>query len=218
MADKTPVTSAHDAADDPSTPEFWDARYSESDRLWSGDPNPQLVAEIADLEAGTAVDVGCGEGADAIWLARRGWRVTGVDISRVALDRAREHAAEAGVNVDWVQADLLAWQGPAGGFDLVNVQFFQLAEPERTVALRRFAAAVAPGGLLLVVAHHPVHAEAGVPGPPADRLYTPEDVTALFDAPEWQPVTAETRTRTAAGHHSGTTEFTDSVVLLRRAR
>lgn len=218
MTDDAPATSAHGAADDPSTPEFWDARYGESDRLWSGEPNPQLVAEIADVEAGTAVDVGCGEGADAIWLARRGWRVTGADISGVALERARDHGDEAGVEVDWVQADLLAWPAPAGGFDLVNVQFFQLAEPERTVALRRFAAAVAPGGLLLVVAHHPVHAETVVPGPPADRLYTPEDVTALFATPEWETVTAETRTRTAAGHHSGTTEFTDSVVLLRRAR
>jgi len=218
MTDDTPVTSASGAADDPSTPEFWDARYGESDRLWSGEPNPQLVAEIAEVEAGTAVDIGCGEGADAIWLARRGWRVTGADISSVALERARAHADQAGVEVEWVQTDLLAWQAPADGFDLVNVQFFQLAEPERTVALRRFAAAVAPGGLLLVVAHHPVHAETGVPGPPADRLYTPEDVTALFAAPEWETVTAETRTRTAAGHHSGTTEFTDSVVLLRRAR
>ncbi len=218
MTDDTPVTSAPGAADDPSTPEFWDARYGESDRLWSGEPNPQLVAEIAEVEAGTAVDIGCGEGADAIWLARRGWRVTGADISSVALERARAHGDQAGVEVEWVQTDLLAWQAPADGFDLVNVQFFQLAEPERTVALRRFAAAVAPGGLLLVVAHHPVHAETGVPGPPADRLYTPEDVTALFAAPEWETVTAETRTRTAAGHHSGTTEFTDSVVLLRRAR
>lgn len=213
MADETAVPPA----DDPATPEFWDARYAQSTALWSGNPNPQLVAEVADLPTGTALDVGCGEGADAIWLAQRGWQTTGADISAVALERARGHADEAGVSVDWVQADLLDWTPPQPGFDLVNVQFFQLPEPERSAALSRFAGAVAPGGLLLVVAHHPVHADQGVPGPPADRLYAPEDVTALLGSGEWTTLVAETRTRTADGHHSGVTEFTDSVVLARRA-
>ena len=99
--------------------DFWDERYRSAQRVWSGDPNPQLVAEVTDLPPGRALDVGCGEGADAIWLARSGWTVVAADISGVALERGAQHAREAGPDVaariEWRQADLLA--SPPESFD-----------------------------------------------------------------------------------------------------
>ncbi|GLZ03342.1 methyltransferase [Actinomadura sp. NBRC 104412] len=138
------------------TPErFWDEFYGRSERVWSGRPNPTLVREAAHLEPGTALDVGCGEGADAIWLAGRGWRVTGVDISAVALRRAAGHAAEAGVGdrVAWRRHDL-SRSFPPGSFDLVTVHFLHSpADLPVGRVLRSAAAAVAPGGTLLVAGH-----------------------------------------------------------------
>jgi SAM-dependent methyltransferase len=135
--------------------EFWEARYQGSDRVWSGRPNPLLVREVSDLEPGTALDLGCGEGADAVWLASRGWRVTGVDISRTALERAAGHAADAGVGdrVVWERHEL-GVTFPEGSFDLVSAQFLQSPVPlDETGILRQAAAAVAPGGTLLIVLH-----------------------------------------------------------------
>src|SRR3954470_17840257 len=97
----------------------WDARYSERDgAMWSGRPNGRLVAEVTEVAPGRALDVGCGEGADAIWLARRGWTVTAIDISDVALGRAREAAEGAGADVDWVSGDALQTPLPSRSFDL----------------------------------------------------------------------------------------------------
>src|SRR5690606_21511442 len=103
--------------------DFWEERYGSGGRLWSGKPNPQLVATAADLPPGTALDVGTGEGADAIWLASRGWTVTGVDVSQAALDRAARHATEAGVEVTWQQADATKWDPAPAQFDLVSAQY-----------------------------------------------------------------------------------------------
>jgi SAM-dependent methyltransferase len=133
--------------------EYWEGRYQEHEHIWTGKPNALLVREIADLPPGTALDLGCGEGGDAIWLARQGWRVTAVDISATALRRGAEHAA--GLDIVWAQHDL-SQTFPAGLFDLVSAQFFHsvVAPPvEREKALRRAADAVAPGGLLLIVGH-----------------------------------------------------------------
>src|SRR6185437_160370 len=101
----------------------WDAKYSEQDALWSGRPNGRLVAEVAGLTPGSALDVGCGEGADAIWLARNGWTVTAIDISQVALGRAREAADVAGANVEWICGDALQVVLPTGSFDLLSMQY-----------------------------------------------------------------------------------------------
>jgi 2-polyprenyl-3-methyl-5-hydroxy-6-metoxy-1,4-benzoquinol methylase len=145
---------------------FWEDFYRERP-VWSGRPNALLVDEVEALPPGTALDLGCAEGADAVWLAQRGWRVTGADVSPSALRRAAAHAAEAGVTVDW-QCHDLSRTFPEGAFDLVCAQYLHTpveADGERAAILRRAAAAVAPGGLLLVIGHekHERHPEADLP-------------------------------------------------------
>jgi SAM-dependent methyltransferase len=132
----------------------WDARYSEREgSMWSGQPNGRLVTEVADLAPGRALDVGCGEGADAIWLARRGWKVTAIDISDVAVGRAREAAELAGVSVEWVCGDALQTPPPARSFDLVSMQYPALPKSAGEAAVKTLLDTVRPGGLLLVVYH-----------------------------------------------------------------
>jgi len=131
----------------------WDAKYGEKAALWSGRPNGRLVAEVADLSPGRALDVGCGEGADAIWLARNGWTVTAIDISQVALGRAREAAELAGANVEWICGDALQTVLPTGSFDLVSMQYPALPKAAGEVAAHALLDAVRPGGLLLAVYH-----------------------------------------------------------------
>lgn len=188
--------------------------YADRPSIWSGEPNAQLVAEAAGLSPGTALDVGCGEGADAVWLARRGWDVTAVDISSVALERARTHAATAGCEIAFVLADLVAAPPRQEAYDLVSAQFFQLTDPPRGDAMRGLGAAVRPSGHLLVVGHDPVgHAGGGHP----ERLFTTDEIVGLFSSVDWQVETAETRERTAL-HHGELTDLVDGVVLLRRTR
>jgi SAM-dependent methyltransferase len=132
----------------------WDARYSERDgAMWSGRPNGRLVADVADLPPGRALDVGCGEGADAIWLARRGWRVTAIDVSAVAVDRAREAAERAGAVVEWVCGDALQTPLPARSFDLLSLQYPALPKAAGEPAVEMLLDTVRPGGLLLAVYH-----------------------------------------------------------------
>lgn len=171
---------------------FWDGRYRESERIWSGEPNVALVRETAGLTPGTALDLGCGEGADVVWLARQGWTVTGADISPVALGRAAEHAEEAGVagRVD-LQHHVLGESFPAGTYALVTASFLHSPDDSmpREEILRSAAAAVAPGGVLLVVGH------AGLPDWEKQKLAeddphrrmnlpTPEQVLASLELPE----------------------------------
>jgi SAM-dependent methyltransferase len=132
----------------------WDARYSERDgAMWSGRPNGRLVAEVADLPPGRALDIGCGEGADAIWLARHDWIVTAIDISDLAVSRARQAAELAGTAVDWVCGDALQTPFPARSFDLVSMQYPALPKAAGEAAVRRLLDTVRPGGLLLAVYH-----------------------------------------------------------------
>ncbi|WP_369207030.1 class I SAM-dependent methyltransferase [Streptomyces sp. PU-14G] len=134
---------------------FWEERYRSSERLWSGDPNPLLVREVDALEPGSALDLGCGEGSDVLWLASRGWRATGVDISSTALERAAAHAAEAGLAERTVfEQHELGKTFPQGSFDLVSAQFLQSPVAlDQDGALKRATEAVKPGGTLLVVMH-----------------------------------------------------------------
>lgn len=183
--------------------EFWEDFYS-GERRWSGEPNASVVEEAARLEPGTALDLGCGEGGDAIWLASQGWTVTAADISQAALDIAARHAAEAGVPVTWERHDL-AESLPAGRFDLVTTSFLHSkVELPRARILRAAAAAVADGGTLLVVGHAPSaeHHHADLPGP--------DEVVAELALPEeeWQLTASELRER------RGTR--VDSVVRFRR--
>ena len=132
----------------------WDARYSERDGArWSGHPNGRLLAEVASLTPGRALDVGCGEGADAIWLARSGWAVTAIEISEVAVIRAREAAERADAVVEWVHGDALHTPFPTGSFDLVSMQYPALPKAAGETAVRKLLDTVRPGGLLLAVYH-----------------------------------------------------------------
>src|SRR5215471_6285026 len=132
----------------------WDARYSERDGArWSGRPNGRLVAEVVSLTPGRALDVGCGEGADAIWLARSGWAVTAIEISEVAVIRAREAAERADAIVEWVCGDALRTSFPAGSFDLLSMQYPALPKAAGEAAVRALLDTVCPGGLLLAIYH-----------------------------------------------------------------
>ncbi len=195
----------------------WDERYASSTKIWSGRPNGALVAEATDLAPGRALDVGCGEGADAVWLASRGWAVTALDVSPVAMDRAREHAREAGVEVQWVESGLVESGLPAGSFDLVSAQYAALRSTPGQDAERTLLAAVAPGGVLLVVHHADVDAEQAKAGgfDPADYV-SPGDVAALLDA-DWQVEVDEKRQRHVEGG-AGAHHTHDIVVRARRLR
>jgi 2-polyprenyl-3-methyl-5-hydroxy-6-metoxy-1,4-benzoquinol methylase len=135
----------------------WDDRYSGEEKIWSGNPNAQLVAEVTELTAGTALDVGCGEGGDVIWLARQGWRVTGADFSANGLARAARHAEQAGVadQTDWWQVDARTFAAEGRSFDLVTTHFLHPPDGGMVEVTTRLAEAVAPGGHLLVVGHAP---------------------------------------------------------------
>lgn len=192
------LTGHHHGDHDGDLPEvmdaaYWDERYRSRTMLWSGRPNPSLVAEAADLAPGRALDIGCGEGGDAIWLAERGWEVTAVDISAVALARAAGHAAEAAPEasrrIDWLEADLLDWTPPAARYGLVSAQYFHLPVPPRDVCFGKLARSVAPGGSLLIVGHHPSDLETTAARPRAAELFfTGDDIAALLSPREWRIV------------------------------
>jgi SAM-dependent methyltransferase len=138
-------------------PAAWEERYSGDGTIWSGEPNLQLVAEATDLEPGTALDVGCGEGGDAIWLAKRGWTVTGAEFSAAGLERAARAAEAAGVGerTDWWRVDAREFDPGGRAFDLVSTQYLHAPDGGMVDVVRRLAGAVAPGGHLLVVGHAP---------------------------------------------------------------
>src|SRR5690606_29820124 len=197
--------------------EHWEERYGSGERVWSGKPNPQLVATAADLPPGTALDVGAGEGADAIWLASRGWNVTGVDVSQAALDRAARHAAEAGVEITWQQADVTEWEPPPAQFDLVSVQYLHLPRPAREALCRRLAAAVRPGGTLLVVGHHPADLARPVRRPRLrHRMCTAEEIATVLDPSEWDITTSAPQRKTTQDGQEIT--LTDAVLRAVRRR
>ncbi|MEU8001991.1 class I SAM-dependent methyltransferase [Catellatospora sp. NPDC049111] len=179
--------------------------------------NPQLVAEIAELTPGTALDAGCGEGAEAIWLATQGWQVTALDIADSALRRARSHAqnadeAAAG-RIDWLQADLSDWTPPAERFDLVCSLYVHPTSSRESLAAR-LAAAVAPGGTLLIVGHHPSDPRPGIsPAAVRDVHFTAAEVAAGLDPDHWEIVVAESRHRPATDHEH---TFHDTVLRARK--
>ena len=195
--------------------------YRATGALWSGRPNTQLVAEAAGLAPGTALDIGCGEGADAVWLARRGWQVTAVDFAATALQRGAAGAAAAGeevaARIEWLRADVTRWTPEPAGFDLVSAQFMHLPPEERGVLFARLAAAVRPGGTLLVVGHDFSDVAAGAHRPPEpERFFTAQEVADCLAAAAWEVVVAEARPRPAAMHEGHDIEVHDAVLRARR--
>lgn len=182
----------------------WNERYGQR-TVWSGQPNAALVAHAPALPApgARALDLGCGEGADALWLAAQGWAVTGVDWSDVALARARAAAAGRGVAATFVEGDITdaAWlgaQSPTGTFDLVTLAYLHPQPEDRAGLYAPLPGLVAPGGHLLVIAHDPQQEALGVPGPEPERLLSPADVVAALQLPEgFEVVIATARARTA---------------------
>jgi len=160
----------------------WNQRYAAKELIWSAEPNRFLVAETSDLSPGRALDLGAGEGRNAIWLAEQGWDVTAVDISDVAIDKGRRIAERRGVELSWVVADLRTYIPPARSFDLVIQFYIQVPEPLRKDAWQRAADAVAPEGTLLIVGHDLTNLDHGYGGPqdPA-ALFTPQDVVDVIE-------------------------------------
>jgi len=160
--------------------ESWNRRYAAADGVHAtAIPNAFLMAEVADLAPGAALDLACGAGRNAVWLAERGWRVTGVDFSDVALGMARDLAASRGLDIEWIDADVVTWTPPTDAYDLVCALYVQLPADERRTVLRHAVDALRPGGTLLVVGHDLLNLTEGWGGPSqADVLYTPDDVAA----------------------------------------
>ena len=216
------------------TQEFWDERYRSAEKVWSGQPNPQLVTQTADLAPGEALDVGSGEGADAIWLARHGWTVTAVDVSAVALERAAGYAAAAGDEaagrITWRREDLRSsdpgswdpgsWDLGPQRFDLVSAQFMYLPGAELESLHRRLAAAVRPGGTLLVVGHHPddLHANVGRKGS-ADMFWSAKELAAaVLDPGEFEVLVAADIGRSATDVDERPVTVKDTVLRASRRR
>ncbi|CAA9507985.1 MAG: Thioredoxin reductase [uncultured Solirubrobacteraceae bacterium] len=195
----------------------WDERYTASaDGLWSGRVNGTLAVELDGNVPGSALDVGCGEGADAIWLAGNGWEVTGLDVSQVALDRAAAGAREVGVNVVWICADLAGAPLAPGGYDLVSVQYPALKHSPGDKAVHVLLDAVAPGGRLLLVSHAPQNPEyARAHGFEVTDYVQPEDVRDRLDE-RWDIEVDETRPR--ADPVPDGSPFTHDAVLRARRR
>ncbi len=163
----------------------WNARYDTSELIWKGDPNQFLPPEVADLTPGTAVDLACGEGRNAVWLAKQGWTVTGVDFSDVGVEKGRKLAADNGVAATWVVADATTWEPPASGFDLVAVFYLQLPAEERRASMKTAVRSLAIGGTLLLVGHDLLNLTEGYGGPQNPAfLLTAEDIIDDLTAAE----------------------------------
>lgn len=203
----------------PDASEYWDAHYGQRPQIWSGRPNAVLVEEVRDLTPGAALDIGCGEGADAIWLASAGWQVTAVDVSRTALERGARAAKEAGVDqlIDWQWHDL-AQTMPGGVYDLVSAQYLHAPiEFPRDRVLRHAASLVAPGGTLLVVSHASSppwakhsHDDREFPQPDDDAR-----AAGLHD-PGWELLICEVRERETISPHGEPATISDTIVKARR--
>lgn len=197
-------------------PPSWEERYSGEEKVWSGNPNAQLVAEVSGLTPGTALDVGCGEGGDVIWLAQRGWRVTGADFSANGLARAARHAEEAGVadRTDWWQVDARTFEAGGRSFDLVTTHFLHPPDGGMTEVAGRLCEAVAPGGHLLVVGHAPSEVFTHLNASHRGAMFLAEDL--LPGLPDgFEVLVAEQRPRTMV-RDGVTMDVHDSTLLARR--
>jgi SAM-dependent methyltransferase len=209
----------HTHESDGSAQKYWEEHYGERERIWSGRVNVQLAAVVADIPPGRALDLGCGEGGDAVWLAEHGWQVVAVDVSETALARAGAEAKKRGVldRIDFQHHDL-SDSFPAGSFDLASAQFLHsTVRLERTEILRNAASAVVPGGLLVIVDH-------AAPPPfgkkiPHDHPFpSAEEVLADLDLPaaEWQRERVEVLDRDGTDPDGNPFTWRDNLMVLRR--
>ena len=197
--------------------EYWEQRYSGSKRVWSGKVNATMASVVSELAPGTAIDLGCGEGGDVLWLAEHGWRAHGLDISATAVGRAREQAAARGLEgASFEAVDLEAWQPEPATTDLVTASFFQSnVALDRTAILRRAATAIRPGGHLVIVSHAAPPSWAS--DHPATMIDAREDAEQLaLPAGQWEVLVAEDRPRAATAPDGSAGEHLDAVVVLRR--
>lgn len=209
----------HEHAEDEENwfePSAWEERYAGEENIWSGRPNVQLVAEVSKLTPGTALDVGCGEGGDVIWLAQQGWKVTGADFSANGLARAARHAEAAGVadRTDWWQVDARSFDAGGRSYDLVTTHFLHPPDGGMVEVVGRLAEAVAPGGHLLVVGHAPSEAFAHHSESQSKAMFVAAELLpGLPD--DFEAVVVEQRPRTMErdGH---THNIDDSTLVARR--
>lgn len=198
-------------------PEAWDDRYSGDQNVWSGKPNQQLVTEASKLTPGTALDVGCGEGGDVIWLAQQGWKVTGADFSSNGLARAAAHAEQAGVadKVDWWEVDARDFDPGERRYDLVTTHFLHPRDDTMVDVVRRLSKAVAANGHLLVVGHAPpTPAVMPANDPRRKAMFTAEQLLPAM-AKDFQPLVVEQRPRTIT-RDGRVFEIDDSTLLAQR--
>jgi SAM-dependent methyltransferase len=209
----------HTPEPDQSAKDYWEAHYGERERIWSGRVNAKFAESVADLPAGRALDLGCGEGGDAVWLAERGWQVKAVDISETAIRRAAAEAESRGVRdrIDFERHDL-SDSFPDGTYDLISAQFLHsTVRLERPQILRNAAKAVVPGGILVIVDH-------AAPPPfskkvPHDHPFpSPEEVLAELDLPaaEWERARVDVADRDGTDPDGQPFTWRDNVMVLRR--
>lgn len=204
----------------------WDLRYADSDLVWSATPNRFVAEELDDLTPGRAIDLGAGEGRNALWLAERGWEVTAVDFSVVALDKGRalqsRHPRGRDLHIDWMHGDVLEHDFGPAPYDLVLLAYLQLAESERRAAVRRGFGALSVGGTLFLVAHDSTNLTEGTGGPQDPSvLYTSQDVLADLDGERFHVEIAERVPRVVVdAEHRGEPARTayDALVRLVRAQ
>lgn len=201
--------------------DFWEARWAQAlaqhaNQISRHPPNAHLVDALQTLRPGLALDAGCGHGAEALWLAARGWRVTGADFSTTALTHARSTAESIGPDLagrtEWVEADLAAWSPQPDRYDLVTCVYVHMSgSVEETV--ERLASGVAPGGQLLLVGHRPIDPATGRPTAAADQVQVSvEEAVAALDGDRWELLVAEDRPHARGG------VGVDAVICAQRVR
>ena len=192
----------------------WDLRWTDKLLHAHGEPSTVVLEALEDLEPGSALDLACGNGRHALWLAERGWRVTAVDFSAEALRQARERDAELHL-VEWIEADLATYEPPADSFDLVLVAYLHVPACERQAVLAKAAAAVAPGGTLVLAGHDLTNIGTGAPGPSSPALlYTPDEIVP--ELPGLDVKRAEQVRRPVELEDASRVEAVDALVVARR--
>ncbi len=195
--------------------EGWNARYEGSELLWTAAPNQFLVAEVASLTPGRALDLGCGEGRNAVWLAEHGWDVTAIDFSDVGIAKGKEMAAHRGVEVRWVIEDLNRYDPPASAFELVIGFYIHIPPDQLSALLAKAAQAVAPGGSVLVVGHDLTNLEDGYGGPQdPSLLYTSDAIASALAGLE---VLKQGPVRRIVENEDGRFEAIDTLVRAERS-